>query len=119
MKKRIRNFEIKFFQGVTKRSPNYVDALIPLAEAYTKEGLYEEGLEVDKKLARLEKDDSNVHYNLACSYALTKQPEKAIEALKHAISLGYEDFRHMRKDKDLVSLHGTKSFESLFPPKKK
>ena len=109
------DFDIVFYEGVVSRSPNYVEALIPLAEAYTTRGFYEKGLEIDERLSLLCKDDPFVFYNLGCSYALVGKKRKAIHALKKAIALGYADFAHMRKDTDLRCLHGDKEFENLFP----
>ena len=107
------DFEIAFYEGVTAQNPNYVDALIPLAEAYTRKGLHTKGLAVDKRLARLCKNDPVVRYNLACSFALTGDKKKAIANLKRAIDSGYLDFAHLRKDPDLKSLHGVPAFEKL------
>ena len=108
------DFEIRFFEGVIKESPDYIDALIPLAEAYTRSGLYEKGLEIDKRLSHLCKNNPVVYYNLACSYALVGKKGEAVKALTKAISLGYDDFKHLRKDADLKILHGLPAFEKLF-----
>jgi len=64
------DFDIKFFEAIVRDRPDYVDALIPLGEAYTKKGLHQKGLVIDERLARLKKRDPIIHYNLACSYAL-------------------------------------------------
>lgn len=106
-------FEIKFFEGILKSQPDYIEALIPLAEAYTTKGDYEKGLQIDLRLAKLCPTDSTVFYNLACSYALTAKPTEAVKALRKAIDLGYTDFRHLKKDKDLHSLQGNPAYEAL------
>ena len=106
-------FAAKFFEGVIKFSPNYVEAMIPLAEAYTRKGDYQKGLEVDKKLAGLCKNDPVVHYNLACSYALLGEKEKALEVLDKAVGLGYSDAVQMKKDPDLQSLREEPEFLQL------
>lgn len=108
------DFEIRFFEGVTRLRPDYVDALIPLAEAYTRKGLYEKGLEIDKRLSVLCKNNPVIYYNLACSFALVGKKKEALKALKKAIELGYDDFAHLRKDADLKPLHGSPEFEKLF-----
>ena len=84
MKSNDLDFEISFLEGVLKHRPNYIDALAPLAEAYTRRGLFEKGLEIDKRLAFLCQDDPVVHYNLACSYVLSGYTAKALTALKAA-----------------------------------
>lgn len=112
-KEELGDFEVTFYEGVLKRRPDYVDALIPLAEAYTRLGQHEKGLEMDKRLAELCKDDPVVHYNLACSYALLGMKKEAIKALREAVKLGYCDFAHLRKDADLKSLQDEPEFQSI------
>jgi Flp pilus assembly protein TadD len=106
-------FEISFYEGILAEDADFVDALIPLAEAYTRAGLHEKGLEADRRLATLCPKNPTVHYNLACSYALTGHPDEALATLEHAIELGYRDADFMLKDKDLVSLHDDERFARL------
>jgi tetratricopeptide (TPR) repeat protein len=106
-------FEISFYEGILTEDPDFVDALLPLAEAYTRAGLHGKGLEADRRLARLCPKNPTVHYNLACSYALTGHPDEALAALEHAIELGYRDADFMLKDKDLASLHDDERFARL------
>jgi tetratricopeptide (TPR) repeat protein len=113
MKKRDLDFEISFFEGIVRQRPDYVEALIPLAEAYTRKGLREQGLRVDQRLSRLCKDDPIVYYNLACSLALTQKPDEALKALQKAIRLGYRDYAYMRKDPDLQSLSQHPGFKKM------
>jgi tetratricopeptide (TPR) repeat protein len=105
--------EIQFYEGILAQDPDYVEALIPLAEAYTKAGLYEKGLETDQRLAELRPNDPTVHYNLACSWALTGHRDKALATLEHAIELGFSDVELLMKDEDLVSLHDEEEFARL------
>jgi len=107
------SFELKFLESIVNERPNYIDALIPLAEAYTKSGRYEQGLEIDQRLSKLCLDDPVIHYNLACSLALVGQKDQAIHTLKKAVFLGFRDKQHIQKDKDLVCLHGHPDFGQL------
>lgn len=106
-------FEILFFERLVEQKPNYVEALIPLADAYTKKGFFKKGLELDKRLSLLCPEDESVFYNLACSYALTGDSKKAFEALETAIRLGYSDPDHMLKDSDLDPLKKHPDFSKL------
>ena len=108
-----RDFEILFFERLVKENPNHVDALILLAEVYTKNGLYEKGLQIDKRLAKLKTEDPIVHYNLACSFALVGEKDEAIVALKKAIEFGYTDFEHLKQDQDFKALRDDPRFQSL------
>lgn len=116
MKSSNADFEIRFFEGLIKRSPDYVHALIPLAESYSRKGLFEKGLQIDRHLAKLCPKDPIVHYNLACSFGLVGHKEDALKVLKESIRLGYTDFEHMKKDKDLKILHEDPEFQALMRP---
>ena len=95
---------IEFLEGLVRRAPDYVDALQLLGDHYTQRGRYTEGLRVDERLARLEPQNSLVFYNLACSYSLTDQLDRAALALDKALQLGYRDFNFLAKDPDLRKL---------------
>ncbi|MCU0783077.1 MAG: hypothetical protein MUF81_03330 [Verrucomicrobia bacterium] len=95
---------IGFIEGLVRRDPGYVDALQLLGDHYTQRGRFVEGLQVDERLAHLEPGSPLVFYNLACSYALTDQFDRAAETLEKALSLGYHDFNWLAKDPDLRKL---------------
>ncbi len=103
-------FEISFFEPVLERNPNNIECLKALAENYTRMGRYEDGLRADLQLARLCPGDSVVQYNLACSLSLTGQVGRAIEVLTEAVSLGYTDFDHMKRDPDLSKVRELPEF---------
>jgi len=107
------DFEISFYEGILQHNPDYIEVLIQLGDVYTKRGFYKNGLEVDLKLSRLCPQDPVVHYNLACSYSLVGETEKALETLKKAIQLGYTDFDYMEKDPDLESLRNDSRYKEL------
>jgi tetratricopeptide (TPR) repeat protein len=106
-------FEIRFFEGIAKRDPSYIEALQVLGDAYTKTGQWEKGLHVDKRLARLCPDNPLVFYNLACSYSLMSRIDQAFSALRRAVRLGYEDARWLNKDPDLENLRHDTRFDDI------
>lgn len=105
--------QIGFIEGLVRRDPGYVDALQLLGDNYTRRGRYSEGLEVDERLAQLEPRNPLVLYNLACSYSLTEQFDRAADALKKALSCGYRDFRWLAKDPDLNKLRKHPLYEDI------
>lgn len=107
------DFEIEFYGGIVAHAPAYVDALMLLGEAYTRKGLYAEGLEIDRRLSALCPNDPIVHYNLACSYCLTSRKKEALESLERSIELGYRDLAHLVRDDDFALLRGDRSFQRL------
>ena len=106
-------FEIAFYEKLAQQYPDFVDALIPLAEAYTRRGQHDRGLAIDLKLTQLRGEDPIVWYNLGCSYSLLNRIDEACEALSRSVLLGYRDLNHLRTDPDLSNLHRSASYRRL------
>jgi hypothetical protein len=70
-------------------------------------------LKVDERLAHLVPGDSLVFYNLACSYSLTDQFERAAFALEQALNLGYRDFAWLAKDPDLKKFRRQPAYDEI------
>jgi tetratricopeptide (TPR) repeat protein len=105
--------KIEFIEGLVRRDPNYVDALQILGDHYTQRGRITEGLKVDERLARLEPQNPLVFYNLACSYSLAEEFDRAATALEKAVQLGYRDFVWLAKDPDLKKLRAQPAFDEV------
>ncbi len=105
--------KIQFIEGLIRRDPDYVDALQLLGDHYTQRGRITEGLQVDERLARLEPQNPLVFYNLACSYSLAGDLDRALHTLEQAIALGYRDFKWLAKDPDLKKLRAYPLFLEL------
>ncbi len=106
-------FEIRFYERLLKAYPDFVDALIPLADAYTRRGDHEKGLAVDLRLTHLRGDDPLTWYNLSCSYSLLSRIDEAAQALRKALILGYSDIAHLLRDTDLNNLRQFPQFRQL------
>lgn len=111
LKKEDVDFEITFYNGLIEKHPNFVEALVALGDLYTKTGRFREGLAVDEKLVQLKPDDPVILYNLACSYSLLGEIDKAFRAFKKATNCGYMDFHHLEQDADLTNLRQDKRFQ--------
>lgn len=114
-------FEMGFYENVLKEAPDFIEALSALGDLYTKEGYYEKGLEVDKRLARLRPDDGVILYNLACSYSLLNDVPRARSTMKAALENGYEDIEYLLQDTDLLNLLSDAKFMNTLKarPKKR
>jgi tetratricopeptide (TPR) repeat protein len=102
-----------------------------LAVAQVLQGRLDEGLNTVEKVRGQFADDVNYSYNVACVYgraaeAIAKQPpsaerdaklasfqKQAIDDLRQAVKLKFDDFDWMRKDPDLKSLHDLPGFREL------
>ena len=106
-------FEIRFFESVLRRDPNYASVVELLGGLYTRQGRVADGLKMDRKLVKLQPQNATAHYNLACSLALSKRKSDALRALQRAVKLGYTDFDWMQQDPDLEVLKQHPEFQSL------
>jgi tetratricopeptide (TPR) repeat protein len=98
------DFEIDFYERILAEKGDFLQALMALGDLYTKRGFYEKGLAIDKRLVQLQPEDPYVLYNLACSYSLLNQLDKARQVIKLAILSGYSDWDFLEKDTDLINL---------------
>jgi len=96
-------FEIRFLEVGTVLQPRNVVALEALAFAYTSAGEYHKGLAIDRKLVAAEPGNPMILYNLACSLSLVGEIDECLQTLELAIAEGYEDWRHMERDPDLLN----------------
>jgi len=96
-----------------KRHPDNVAVLAELGHVYTRLGRYQEGLAVDLRLVAFAPEDPTVRYNLACSQSLLGQVDEALETLRCALELGYDDVEFLRSDEDLARLRSDPRFEEL------
>ena len=111
--KELLEFEIAFYERLLQNHPNFVDALMALGEAYTRRGWYDKGLAVDQQLTQLRSSDPVAWYNLACSLSLVNRLDDALEALRQAIALGYDDLAFLSRDPDLAALRRSPQFRQF------
>jgi tetratricopeptide (TPR) repeat protein len=107
------DFEISFFENLLEKRPDFAAALIALGDAYTKKGRFQDGLKVDQRLTQLRPEDEVVQYNLACDYSLLHEADLCLQALKGALTLGYEEFSFMDKDPDLEFIRNDPRYRAL------
>lgn len=96
------DIEISFLEGLLRRDPGFVEALELLGDDYTQRGRPLDSLAVDVQLQFLRPTDPIVHFNLACSLALSGESERACGELERALELGFRDFRALQRDPDLA-----------------
>ena len=107
------DFEIRFYEKLLAVYPDFIDVLVPLGDAYTRRGLYEQGLQIDLRLTQLRADDPLSWYNLACSYSLLKRIEESAVALRRSVELGYRDVAHLQHDPDLINFRQSRHYREL------
>lgn len=108
------DFQICFYENILNEAPDFIEALIALGDLYTCKGMIAEGLAVDIKLSHLRPDDAIILYNLACSYSLSREIDKAFGVMKLALECGYDDFAFLQGDEDLEPLRQDVRFQEYF-----
>jgi hypothetical protein len=106
-------FEIGFYESVLRINPAYPEVIEMLGGLYTRVGRIADGLKMDRRLVRLQPDNSTAHYNLACSLALCRRKPAALASLHRSVALGYRDFKWMSQDPDLEGLKAHPQFRAL------
>lgn len=107
------DIEIGFLEGLVRRDPGYVEALELLGDHYSLRGRARDSLTIDERLRSLRPEDPNVRFNLACSLALSGEPERACGELEQALELGFRDFRALQRDPDLAEARKHPAFKKV------
>lgn len=109
----IHEFEVGLARAILQGSPDRVDALQMLGQALTACGRHREALEVDQRVVNLAPKDPTAHYNLACSRSNLGDVDRALQALEKAFDLGYRDYKHLLRDKDLENVRRDPRFRRM------
>lgn len=107
------DFELEFFGAILERDPANVDVLRAHAANLAQKGRHADSLRADQRWVALCPADPLAHYNLACSFAITRQVDSALASLRQAVECGYRDFRHIREDRDLDGIRKDPRFRQL------
>jgi tetratricopeptide (TPR) repeat protein len=108
------DFQIRFYENILKTTPDFIEALIAIGDLYTQKNMVEQGLAVDLRLSRLRPNDGGILYNLACSYSLMREIDKAFGAMKLALECGYDDLNYLEVDDDLEHLRKDERFQEYY-----
>ena len=105
--------EIRFLEALQQRLPHHLRILEGLLEANNQHGRFKEGLSIAQHVVAMIPGHADAWYNLASSYALNDHPTEAIAALARAIQMGYDDYRWILADQELISLRNDPRFKRL------
>lgn len=111
--KQARRVEVEFLEAVRLRLPAHPGVVESLGCLYTEMGRYQDGLRADRQMVQMEPQSPTAWYNLACSLALTEQPDAAFQALDKALALGYDDAEWMQDDEDFAPIRKDPRFARL------
>jgi TolB-like protein/Flp pilus assembly protein TadD len=111
----VRQRRIQALENHLKLVPDDARARTHLALDYVATDRSEDAVR-EMQFAVALRPDAMVLYNVACVYCQLNRSSEAIDALRKAWDVGYQDHHWARRDPDLALLHGDPEFERLFPP---
>ncbi|MDR2576924.1 MAG: hypothetical protein LBC42_02650 [Puniceicoccales bacterium] len=106
-------FQCHFFELLATKCNDDLLVLQRLGAIYSTLGRTEDSLRTDIRASFVAPENPTVHYNLACSFALTGQPQFAISHLRLAVQLGFDDLEQIRTDGDLLPLRNLPDFQRI------
>jgi hypothetical protein len=64
-------------------------------------------------LLKLQPDNANIYYNIACLFAIQNDQENAIEWLRRALEKGYDRWEKIKTDPDLESIRNSSYYQII------
>jgi tetratricopeptide (TPR) repeat protein len=78
-----------------------------------REQKYDDAVKYMETVCEIVPSNGRVLYNLGCAYALAGDAEKALDALRRAVTHGWKNADHMEKDPDLKTLRDNPAFREI------
>ena len=104
---------INYYQQATLLQPEFAEAVYHLAKLYIDRNEYEKALSLYQKMLTFLPDNPAVYYNIACIYARQNRSEESVAWLKKAVEKGFDDWKHIKIDKDLDNIRGSLPYQEF------
>ena len=98
---------IAHYQKALSIQSGSVKASYGLVLVYSQRQEYAKAVNVLLEMKRLQPDNPEVYYNLACLYAKQDMPDESIRWLKQSIDKGFHNWDLIKKDPDLENIRKT------------
>lgn len=106
-------FHLDLAREVVRQRPTSPRALMLAGNLLTIDGQTGAAVDMDRQLVAADPANPVASYNLACSLAQAAHPEAALDALEHALDLGFSDRGLFAQDHDLDPLRQLPRFHHL------
>jgi non-specific serine/threonine protein kinase len=110
-----RQRRVQAIESHLRKVPEDVRARMMLGIDYAAIGRVDDAMREVNLAITLRPDDGNTLYNAACVYCTLDRLPEAVNALRQSWESGFRDSVWIRRDPDLVKLHGHPEFERLYP----
>lgn len=81
------------FEKAVKDDPKNADALLSLADVYSRTGEYEKSIEAYRKASKLKEPDAYTYYDMGLVYNRLARYDDAAKAFRQAVELNPDDYR--------------------------
>lgn len=105
--------QIKRFEKQVQKNPKDINALAKLGFLYGSKGDLDKEISFYKRTLDIYPAYKEVHYNLACAYALQKKSGLALKSLEDAFKYGFKAREVIASDRDLDRLRDDPRFKAL------
>jgi tetratricopeptide (TPR) repeat protein len=106
-------FELGMYELGRELYPRNRRVLDGLVSTYSAAGRYEDALRTAGELIQAEPDNARHHYNYACGLCCLERVDEAMEYLRKAVELGFDDFEFLTRDPDLEPLRSLPAFREF------
>lgn len=89
------------------------DELIKSGDSLYEQGKYLESAKEYDEAFKINEGSSGQYYNAACSWSLTGDTIQSIKYLSLSADKGWKNLKHIKRDKDLLSLHLVKEWGQI------
>jgi TolB-like protein/Flp pilus assembly protein TadD len=93
--------------------PDDARAIYMGANCFAELGQRERSLQWAERALAVDPEESSILYNVACNYALNKEPEKAIDCLEKAVRNGFGHKAWIENDPDFQDLRTHQRYQAL------
>ncbi len=74
---------------------------------------YDKAIAQFQRVVAIQPRNEVAFYNLACAYSLQRDVARGLDHLEKAVELGFTDWEHMERDKDLDNLRASPRYRTL------
>jgi len=108
------NEAIEHYSEAVRIKPGDAKAHFKLGFAMAQKDNFEEALIHYIRSMKLSPDfKASVSYNIACIYAKQNRRDESVEWLNKAVKSGFNNWEHIKSDKDLENIKGTSYYKEL------
>ena len=102
----------QWYQQGLALKPDDFNTLNRLTMIHIKEKNYTDAIALlSGPMLKIQPDNADIYYNIACLFAIANDQEKAIEWLSRALEKGYDDWEKIKTDPDLENIRDSKYYQ--------